>query len=608
MRSASRTRAAGRWPGAVCRGLLVGVALGGVPAWSGNHPPAEPQPGVAGGVPAGAPVVIDGTADPLPVAQGHLRRARSHRDASCALLRDGDRHAVDGYYTACEEAWNAVWTCPGSAEVLAEAAEVYADGLAGLLEAARRHDRLRPEGLWLGTSSRPLLVPIEPRALPVVAADIGSIEPQAQPDDDRISRRHLRAGFGLPVVVRLAPGPEGSVAADYAAARQSLAATAVLRFRLPGGETFLQSFAGPTARDHAPAVLDLANPQEIAAVQIGPARPPLAADLSAPLLDALADMPRSGIEGFLQPFGADDTQPHLEMLEPRQPGRIPVVFIHGLASDEGTWYDMINELRAWPVFQRRFEPWVFHYPTGASFLQSAAAIRRQLTDAVTRLDPAGADPGLRNVVLVGHSMGGLHAKLQVVDPGTALWDAVSTRPYAEIRLRPDLKKQLAENFFFAPRPFVKRVVCIATPHRGSSLAVRGVGKVASLTVRRPPEMTALYADIQRQNPGAFRADFARRLPTTIDILRPDSSTLQALERLRPACWVTVHSVVGDGHVSVLGGRDDGVVPVASAHTASAVSEITVPTSHTRVHHHPRTIEEMQRILLQHLHETGLDRR
>jgi pimeloyl-ACP methyl ester carboxylesterase len=296
------------------------------------------------------------------------------------------------------------------------------------------------------------------------------------------------------------------------------------------------------------------------------------------------------------------------MLEPRQPGRIPVVFIHGLASDEGTWYDMINELRAWPVFQRRFEPWVFHYPTGASFLQSAAALRRQLTDAVTRLDPAGADPGLRNVVLVGHSMGGLHAKLQVVDPGTALWDAVSTRPYAEIRLRPDLKKQLAGNFFFAPRPFVKRVVCIATPHRGSSLAVRGVGKVASLTVRRPPEMTALYADIQRQNPGAFRADFARRLPTTIDILRPDSSTLQALERLRPACWVTVHGVVGDGHVSVLGGRDDCVVPVESAHTAAAVSEITVPTSHTRVHHHPRTIEEMQRILLQHLHETGLLRR
>lgn len=586
---------------AVLLGLLAGAAVSAAGMSTGMSAMASGTP-VAGASFSGA---AGEEAERLAVAQGHLRRARSHRDASCLLLRDGDRHAVDGFYAACEEAWNAVWTCPGSADVLAAAAEVYADGLAGLLEAASRHGRLRPEGLWLGTSSRRLLVPIEPRALPIVAADIGSIEPQAQPEDGRISRRHLRAGFGLPVVVRLAPGPAGSVAADFAAPRQSLAATAVLRFRMPGGETFLQSFAGPTARDHAPAVLDLANPQEIAAVQIGPARPHLAADLTAPLLDMLAGMPRTGVEGFLQPFGPGDTQPKLEMLEPRRPGRVPVVFIHGLASDEGTWYDMINELRAWPVFERCFEPWAYHYPTGASFLQSAAVLRRRLTEAVTRLDPAGADASLRNLVLVGHSMGGLHAKLQVVAPGTAVWDAVSTRPFADIRLRPEIRRAVEPIFFFEPRPFVKRVVCIATPHRGSSLAVRGVGMLASSTVRRPAETEAVHEEAMRLNPGVFRADFARRPPTTIDILRPDSSILRTLEGLRPACWVTLHSVVGDGHVSVLGGRDDGVVPVESAHTANAVSEITVPATHTRVHHHPRTIEEMQRILLQHLREAGI---
>ena len=316
-------------------------------------------------------------------------------------------------------------------------------------------------------------------------------------------------------------------------------------------------------------------------------------------------MPRTGIEGFLLPFGPADTQPQLEMLEPRQPGRIPVVFIHGLASDDGTWYDLINELRAWPGFDRRFEAWVYRYPTGASFLQSSAVLRRQLTDAVTRLDPAGADASLRNVVLVGHSMGGLHAKLQVVDPGTALWDAISTRPFTDVSMRPELKRAMAPNFFFAPRPFVKRVVCIATPHRGSSLAVRGVGRVASLTVRRPAETEAVYEEASRLNPGLFRADFAQRPPTTIDILRPDSSILRAVEGMRPACWVTMHSIVGNGHVSLLGSRDDCVVPVESAHTVAAVSEITVPTSHTRVHHHPLTIAELQRILIQHVHETGV---
>ena len=220
----------------------------------------------------------------------------------------------------------------------------------------------------MGPPGKLICVPLTPKALPVTAEEIASLEPQAQFDDKRLVRRHLRDGFGLPVVVRVNSRLAGKVERSFAAPRQSLAATAVLRFDMPGGENPLEKFAGPVYRDHAAAVLDLANPVEIAAVKLGPARPHLAADLTAPLLDVLDGTPQSGITGFIQPFGRGDTMPRLEFLEPHQPGRIPVVFIHGLASDEGTWFDMINELRAWPEFHRRFEPWVMHYPTGASFL------------------------------------------------------------------------------------------------------------------------------------------------------------------------------------------------------------------------------------------------
>ena len=106
------------------------------------------------------------------------------------------------------------------------------------------------------------------------------------------------------------------------------------------------------------------------------------------------------------------------------------------------------------------------------------------------------------------------------------------------------------------------------------------------------------------NPGAFKPEFERRVSTTIDLLEPSSGMLQAIEVLRPACWVAVHSVVGTGHVSVTGGRDDCVVSEASAHTAGARSEIAVPATHTKVHHHPRTIAEVQRILAEHLGECG----
>jgi len=540
----------------------------------------------------------DPNADPLLVAQRHLRQSRQWLAASCDLLGRCDRHAIDGYYVACEEAWNAAWTCPGSPDILGEAGELYADALAGFLEAARQHGRLTSAGVWLGTRSRSILVPLQPRALPIDAAAIASVEPQAQVEDGRVSRRHVRSGFGLPVVVRVA-------SAGAATERQSLAATAVLRFRVPGEETRLQKFAGPAARDHAAAVLDLANPVEIAAVHIGPVRSDLAADLTAPLLDVLAAKPStSSVQGFIQPFGRGDTQPRLEMLEPHQPGRIPVVFIHGLASDEGTWFDMINELRSWPMFHRTFEPWVFHYPTGAGFMQSSAALRRQLTLKVRELDPSGTDPALRSMVLVGHSMGGLHAKLQVVDPGDALWDAICTVPFDQVRLRPEIRAFLRQTYFFEPVPFVKRAVFIATPHRGSILASLGVGRLASLAVRSPPRNKAIHAEVVSLNPGAFRPEYERAAPTTIDLLEPKSSLLQAIEKLRVPCWVTCHSIVGNGHHSLTGGRDDCVVSVASAHTPFAVSEIQVPATHTKVHHHPTTLAELKRILLQHLAEIG----
>ena len=558
----------------------------------------------AGPMPPGAAPPADPTQEAKQAAQRHLRLACKHLAASCEMLKKCDRHAVDGYYLACQEAWNAAWTDPEDRDLLIDAADAYADALAGLLEAARRHDRLGNGGLWVGPRGRPVLVPFRPQALAIDPACIASIEPQGQAADKRLSRRHLRDGFGLPVVVRVANGSTPEEPRGFAAPRQSLAATAVLRFAVPGNENVLQKFAGPVARDHAPAVLDLANPVEIAAVRIGPTKPHLAADLSAPLLDVLDGTPKSSIAGFLQPFGDGSTRPHLEMLEPHQPGRIPVVFIHGLASDEGTWFDMINELRAWPEFHRRYEPWVFHYPTGAAFLQSSAELREQLTAAVRQCDPQGRDPAMRNLVLVGHSMGGLHAKLQVVDPGDRIWQAVAKVPFEQIRLRKELRRQVSRAYFFESLPFVNRIVCIATPHKGSVLASLGLGRLASLSVRTPPESKLIHDEAVRLNPGKFQPEYERATPTSVDLLQPDSLMLKSIARLRPPCWVTVHSVVGDGHSWFVGVRDDCVVSVESAHTEGAVSEVYVPATHTKVHHHPRTIAEVRRILVQHLAETS----
>ena len=211
---------------------------------------------------------------------------------------------------------------------------------------------------------------------------------------------------------------------------------------------------------------------------------------------------------------------------------------------------------------------------------------------------------MRNLVLVGHSMGGLHAKLQVVAPGDQVWQAVAKVPFDQIRLRPELRRQVARAYFFEPLPFVNRIVCIATPHKGSVLASLGLGRLASLSVRTPPESKLIHDEAVRLNPGKFQPEYERSTPTSVDLLQPKSRMLTSIARLRPPCWVTMHSIVGDGHSWCVGVRDDCVVSVESAHTEGAVSEVYVPATHTKVHHHPRTIAEVRRILVQHLAETS----
>jgi len=208
------------------------------------------------------------------------------------------------------------------------------------------------------------------------------------------------------------------------------------------------------------------------------------------------------------------------------------------------------------------------------------------------------------MVLIGHSMGGLHAKLQVVDPGNALWNAISYRPFDQVTIRPEIRQAVGPGYFFKPLPFVKRVVYIATPHAGSSLASLGIGRIASCTVQQPKEMVAIHDEVVAANPGAFHPDYVAANPTTVDILRPSSTILRALHDLRPPCWVTTHTILGVSTTSLISGPGDCIVPASSTRLPGVVSEVIVPAKHTQVHHHPISMLEIERILAQHLQETG----
>jgi hypothetical protein len=92
---------------------------------------------------------------------------------------------------------------------------------------------------------------------------------------------------------------------------------------------------------------------------------PLAADFSAPLgLGMMRERPnRIGAAAFLLP-DKYRTRARMVRLQSFDAKRTPVIFIHGLASGPLFWTPLINDLVADPNIRRRYQFWVFWYPTG----------------------------------------------------------------------------------------------------------------------------------------------------------------------------------------------------------------------------------------------------
>ena len=100
-------------------------------------------------------------------AETYLRHANEYTQGAHDLAKHHHCHATDAYYLACEAAWNAIWSCPDSPEILYAAGELYNESLAGLLESAQATGRLHPNGLWIGPKWKNICVPVVGKALPI---------------------------------------------------------------------------------------------------------------------------------------------------------------------------------------------------------------------------------------------------------------------------------------------------------------------------------------------------------------------------------------------------------------------------------------------------------
>jgi pimeloyl-ACP methyl ester carboxylesterase len=260
---------------------------------------------------------------------------------------------------------------------------------------------------------------------------------------------------------------------------------------------------------------------------------------------------------------------------------------------------MIEVLDAEAALRDRYQFWTFGYSTGDPLSYTAALLRLDLDEVRRKFDPDRSDAAFDRMVLVGHSMGGLLSKMMVQESGTRLWGLISDRPFEDLAGDQDDCDRFRRALIFKPRPEVRRVVFIATPHRGSRLDRGGLERLGTRLVRLPDPLRASYGRLLTRNgPDFFTERFRRGLPTSIDELQWQSPFLMGLDELGLAPTIMAHSIVADRREPPRVGGGDGLVPYQSAHLDGVASELLVSSGHL-CQDHPTVIREVRRILMEH---------
>jgi pimeloyl-ACP methyl ester carboxylesterase len=421
---------------------------------------------------------------------------------------------------------------------------------------------------------------------------IQSFYPVAELSVSGFRNRYRRPGIGAPLAAKLSPTAESANQPVPLPPSLQMPMTAVARVRAPLAEIRTGQVAGR---------LDLFPTLDIDTVEIAGRAIELEAEPTVALAAGLSESRfwQQELEMFLGDLLGVHGRSGIAALRPYQKGRIPAVFVHGTASSPARWADMVNDLTADDRLRHRYAFWFFRYDSGNPIPYSAWQLRDALTQAVARADPGGADPCLRDMLVLGHSQGGLLTKMTAIDSGDAFWRGITSVPFEEAKLQKDDKELLRNVAFVTPLPFVRRVIFLATPHRGSYLAgPQIVRRLAQRLVRLPSDVVRVGADLATIGPTGVMASGV--VSTSIDNMSPGHPFIQTLAKIPVVSGVTAHSIISVDDDEPLEEAGDGVVKYESAHVDGVESELIVKSPHSGMQAAAPTVEEVRRIFLEHL--------
>jgi pimeloyl-ACP methyl ester carboxylesterase len=205
---------------------------------------------------------------------------------------------------------------------------------------------------------------------------------------------------------------------------------------------------------------------------------------------------------------------NIYFLEPYDPHKIPILFVHGAAASPQDWRYFFDH-----IDRSRYQPWFFYYPSGATIDSMAHLLFWKLSNLQLEYR-------FEKIYITAHSMGGLVVRDFLLNYGVQL-------------------------------PAAKLFVSLSTPWGGEP--------AAELGVKHSPAVVPSWHDMQPQ--GRFMQTlFARTLPSGVDyyllfgyrggysMMRPNNDgTVTLASELRKPAQAEARRVYGfdEDHVSIL---------------------------------------------------------
>lgn len=345
------------------------------------------------------------------------------------------------------------------------------------------------------------------------------------------------------------------------------------------------------------------DPHRNISVDVRGIRVPLAANFTSGYGLWLA---RSGFaqESLLSLIGRSETldNPRIYLMQPFDPNRRVILMLHGLASSPEAWVNVANEVLGDEELRQNFQIWQVYYPTNLPLPFNNRAIRNAVESTLNNFDPQGNRRASKDMVLIGHSMGGVLARLMVSNSGDQLWESVLERYQVSRQRERKLRQKIEPYVVFDAMPQATRAIFVAAPHRGTSYAENRFARFVSGLIRLPATVLSRVTEIGQllvDPDGASDEPLVGSI-NSIKNLSDQDPFVQESAKLPISTNVVYHSIMGNDTPKLkLEESSDGVVPYASAKLDGAASELVVNSWHS-VQEKPEAIVEIRRILHEHL--------